>query len=177
MQTLSANHASDDCANLPHLGAAHAPVRIIPLADGFLDRVRAGLDDLDQPVERHLAQGGEPLRDCLRRAQPGEAILLASHTPFKVAGPYQEYGPVFVAATPQAPPALDRLPVTGGTPYLSESFVLRAYSPEQRIVDALVSSPHLAAAHLDRLFGRADVAFVLARFTAYGCYALRLARP
>jgi hypothetical protein len=172
MQTLTANHAINHST-----GATSAQVRIVPLAKDFLDRVRAGVDDLGQPVERHIAQGGEPLRDCLRRAAPREAILLASHTPFSIAGPYKEYGPVFVAATPQAPPALDRLPVAGSAPYLGESFVLRAYSPGQTIVDALVSSPQLAAAHLERLFGRDDVDFVLARFTAYGCYALRLERP
>jgi hypothetical protein len=78
------------------------PFRIVPLPAAYLARVRAGLDDLGQPVERHTAAGGEPLRDCLRRARPG--------------------------------------------------------------------------ANLDAFFGRDDVAFVLARFAAYGCHAPRMER-
>ena len=52
--------------------------------------------------------------------------------------------------------------------------MLRAYSAAERIVDARLSSPQAAAGDLDTMFARADVAFVLARFATYGCYALRL---
>jgi len=155
---------------------SHLPIRIVPLSDTFLARVRAGTDDQGQPVERHAAQGGEPLRDCLRRAVPGEAILLASYCPFTVAGPYKENGPVFVSAAPQATPRLDALPVGGEQPYLGASFVLRAYSADERIVDAALSTPSSAVRDLDAFLGRNDVAFVLARFAAYGCYALRIKR-
>ena len=152
------------------------PIRIVALSDTFLARVRAGTDDQGQPVERHIAQGGEPLRDCLRRAVPGEAILLASYCPFTVAGPYKEYGPVFVSASPQPAPRRDALPVDGEQPYLGASFVLRAYSREERIVDAVLTTASAAARDLDVFLARDDVAFVLARFAAYGCYALRVER-
>lgn len=152
------------------------PIRIAALSDTFLARVRAGADDQGQPVERHVAQGGEPLRDCLRRAVPGEAILLASYCPFTVAGPYKEYGPVFVSASPQPAPRRDALPVDGEQPYLGASFVLRAYSREERIVDAILTTASAAARDLDVFLARDDVAFVLARFAAYGCYALRVER-
>jgi hypothetical protein len=152
------------------------PIRIVPIRSAFLQRARDGIDDLGQPVERHLAAGGEPLRDALRRAVPGEAILLASHCPFTLAGPYREYGPVFVSAAGNGMPALDALPLDGDVPYLGAGFVLRAYSADERIVDACLSCPQAAAADLDAFFARADVAFVLARFTTYGCYALRLER-
>ncbi|WP_313165605.1 DUF1203 domain-containing protein [Massilia oculi] len=152
------------------------PIRIAPLSDTFLARVRAGADDQGQPVERHVAQGGEPLRDCLRRAVPGEAILLASYCPFTVAGPYKEYGPIFVSASPQPAPRRDALPVDGEQPYLGASFVLRAYSREERIVDATLTTASSASHDLDAFLAREDVAFVLARFAAYGCYALRVER-
>lgn len=152
------------------------PIRIVPLSDTFLARVRAGTDDQGQPVERHVAQGGEPLRDCLRRAVPGEAILLASYCPFTVAGPYKEHGPVFVSASPQIAPRLDALPVDGEQPYLGASFVLRAYSREERIVDATLTTASSASHDLDAFLARDDVAFVLVRFAAYGCYALRVER-
>jgi hypothetical protein len=152
------------------------PSRIIPLPSAFLERVRAGVDDLGQPVERHVAAGGEPLRDCLRRALPGEVILLASYCPFTVAGPYREYGPVFVSSAGGAAPIPDALPTQGEAPYLGASFVLRAYSPDERIVDACLSSPQAAATDLGGFFARSEVGFVLARFPTYGCYALRIER-
>lgn len=149
---------------------------IAPLPEAFLARARAGTDDLDQPVERHIAQGGEPLRDCLRRAEPGESILLASFCPFSVSGPFKEYGPVFLAADPQPLPSLNALPIEGDRPYLGASFVLRAYSKDERIVDARLSSPGSAVKDLQELWTHVDTEFVLARFTTYGCYALRISR-
>ena len=151
-------------------------LRIVPLPAAYLARVGGGRDDLDQPVERHIAKGGEPLRDSLRRASPGEAILLASYCPFTVAGPYREYGPVFVSAGAQDEPRLDVLPLAGAQPYLGEAFVLRAYSRDERIVDARMSSPQGAASELVAFFARNEVSFVLARFPTYGCYALRIER-
>ncbi len=136
------------------LSPALPSIRIAPLADAFLARIRAGIDDQGQPVERHVAQGGEPLRDCLRRDLPGEAILLGSYCPFTFAGPYREYGPVFVSASPQPTPRLDVLPVDGEQPYLGASFVLRAYSEDERIVDATLSSTASAARDLDAFLAR-----------------------
>src|SRR6266568_231186 len=74
-------------------------VTIAPIPHLFLNRVRSeGIDDLGQPVKTVLAQGGEPCRDVLRRARPGEELILASFTPFSKPGPYKEYGPIFVLA-------------------------------------------------------------------------------
>lgn len=163
----------------PHaffLPATLAPsLRITPLPPAFLARVRGGSDDQGQIVECHVARGGEPLRDCLRAALPGEPILLASYCPFTLAGPYREYGPIFVAAEEQGA-APGRLTLEDEQPYLGATFVLRAYSREERIVDACMSGLHRAAGDLARLFARADVAFVLVRYAAYGCYAAGRAR-
>lgn len=158
------------------VGIELAPkLRIAALPAAFLARVRAGLDDLGQPVERHIARGGERLRDVLRPARAGEAILLASYCPFTIAGPYKEYGPVFVAAA--APlPSVGYASPDDAQAYLGASFVLRAYSRDERIVDARLSGPDRAAADLADFFAHAEVAFVLARFAAYGCYALRIER-
>jgi len=157
------------------------PYRITPIRAGFVQRARAaGLDDLNQPVERHVAEGGEPCRDALRRARPGEALLLASYCPFEQAGPYREYGPVFLLADPSddAEPVqgLDHLPLAGEHPYLSPSFLLRAYSAAERILEGAVVAAAEAETHLQSLLSRAEVAFVLARFTGHGCYACRIER-
>lgn len=151
------------------------PYTIAAVRAGFLARARGeGIDDLGQPVEHHIAQGGEPCRDVFRRARPGEALILASYCPFAHAGPYREYGPVFILAadTDAAPPA--QLPVAGEPPYLGASFVLRAYSAQERIVGAVLTTPAEAHAHLRQLFEQHAPTFVLARFAAYGCYALRM---
>ncbi|SHH61857.1 DUF1203 domain-containing protein [Massilia sp. CF038] len=148
---------------------------IIPIRETFLAQVRSeGIDDLGQPVERLIAKGGEPCRDAFRRARPGEALILASYCPFDRVSPYREYGPVFVLAAPEAVPLPAGLPVEGEHPYLGASFVLRAYSDEERIVDAVLTTPDEANAQLERLLAQHAPAFVLARFPAYGCYALRI---
>jgi hypothetical protein len=150
-------------------------LHISPLRSDFLAKVREqGIDDLGQPVERLTAAGGEPCRDVFRRARAGEALILASYCPFERVGPYREYGPVFVLAEGDAavPPAV--LPVDGELPYLGASFVLRAYSADERIVDAVLTTPAEAGAQLEGLFARHKPAFVLARFPTYGCYALRI---
>lgn len=122
----------------------HTPT---PIRQAFLDRVRqAQRDDLGQPVRRLVASGGEPLRDVLRRARPGEEILLASYCPFKLAGPYREYGPVFVLAQPYEsaglPPGL-QAPGEGATDYwrVEAPLVVRAYSAQEDIVTAQLARP------------------------------------
>jgi hypothetical protein len=46
------------------------------------------------------ADGGSPLRCCLRRSTPGEQLYLIAYRPFEGPGPYAEVGPVFVHASP-----------------------------------------------------------------------------
>jgi hypothetical protein len=100
-----------------------------------------------------------------------------------VAGPYREFGPVFVLAHASDEAVdLGRLPVTAvatqpaGEPYLRQQFVLRAYSSDERILDAVMSSPGDAEERLERLFADPEVAFVHARFPLYGCFACRIER-
>ncbi len=154
------------------------PYAIVPLHAAFLASARdKGLDDLAQPVERHIASGGEPCRDVLRRATPGEAILLASYSPFELAGPYKEYGPVFVmadAAPPTPPP--DSLAALARSGYLGEQFVLRAYCAAERIVNGVVVMREQAENTLQEMLRDPCVQFVLVRFAGYGCYACRIER-
>jgi hypothetical protein len=49
---------------------------------------------------RFPAEGWEPLRCCLTVAPAAEVILLISYSPFTVASPWAETGPVFVHAEP-----------------------------------------------------------------------------
>lgn len=156
------------------------PFHVAPIREDFLKKVReTGLDDQGQPVQKMIAEGGEPCRDVLRRANPGEALILASYCPFEQVGPYREYGPVFVLAEASNEPVdYSLLPMPQGqeTDYFQADFVLRAYGHQEQIVDATLSSADQAEGTLQRFFASDEVDFVLARFAAYGCYALRMER-
>lgn len=154
-------------------------VTIASIPDDFLHRVRSeGLDDLGQPVKRVVAQGGEPCRDVLRRAVAGEELILASFTPFSKAGPYKEYGPIFVLARGGDDPVRrDALPRAGGPEdYLREQFVVRAYSAAQEIRDAALVKASDLTTTVERFFGSEETAFLHVRFPTYGCFALRIDR-
>jgi hypothetical protein len=157
------------------LEPAVAAIHIPPLSNDFLRRVRTeGIDDQGQPVRRLTAEGGEPCRDVLRRAVAGEELILASHSPFALSGPYREFGPVFVLASDSSEaPARDRLPLHG---YLRDYFVIRAYSANEEILDAVLTTPSIAAATVDEFLQNPETAFLHVRFPTYGCFALRIDR-
>ena len=147
----------------------------------FVERARtAGLDDQGQQVKRLVAAGGEPCRDVFRRARPGEELILASYCPFERAGPYREFGPVFILAN-EAGDKRDStaLPVgaaPGSPPYLRETFVLRAYNEAEEIARATIVTPGSADREIAEMFSAERVSFIHARFPTYGCYALRIDR-
>lgn len=151
-------------------------INIAPVPAEFLDRARIeGIDALGQPVRRLTAEGGEPCRDVLRRAEAGEELILASFSPFHEVGPYREFGPVFILANASREEApRETLPVAQG--YLRERFVLRAYSAAEEILDAAMVTPVDAEETLEGFLARPDVAFVHARFPVYGCFACRIDR-
>lgn len=153
-------------------------VTVAPLRADFLERARTlGVDDLGQPVKRLRAEGGEPCRDVLRRALPGEELILASYSPFAKPGPYHEYGPVYILANPSDEPvSRDAFPRAGGQNYLRDAFVIRAYNENEEIVDAEMSSPAKAEQTIERLLARDDAAFLHVRFPVYGCFAFRIDR-
>lgn len=155
------------------------PVSVAAMPEPFLWRVRhKDLDDLGQSVRRVVANGGEPCRDVLRRARPGERLILASFTPFTEPGPYKEYGPVFVLAEPGEETVCRTLLPRAGRPedYLREHFVVRAYSATQEIIDAAYVDAPSFGQTVDGFFNRAGAAFLHVRFPAYGCFALRIDR-
>lgn len=154
------------------------PITIPALRDSFLDRARThDLDDLHQPVRRSRAKGGEPCRDVLRRARPGEELILASFSPFTLTGPYKEYGPIFILANPSDEDVRrDVLPLDGADRYLRDQFVIRAYSNREEIVDAALVTPSTASDAIERFLSREDVAFLHVRFPTYGCFAMRIDR-
>lgn len=151
-------------------------IGIPPIPEDFLNRVRVeGIDALGQPVKRVRAAGGEPCRDVLRRARPGEELILASFSPFQRVGPYREYGPVFVLADATGERVeRDVLPMRGDDAYLREQFVVRAYSDAEEILDAALVTRATAAETVSAFLARPTTAFLHLRFPTYGCFALRI---
>src|SRR4051812_21969444 len=140
-----------------------------PIREEFLQRVRnEGRDDLNQPVRRMIAKGGEPCRDAMRRAVAGEEVILASYSPFTVEGPYREFGPIFVFANETERAASDG--------YLQERFVVRAYSANEEILDAALVTASNAQETVDAFLARDEVKFLHVRFPTYGCFACRIDR-
>ncbi|HEU5110568.1 MAG TPA: DUF1203 domain-containing protein [Micromonosporaceae bacterium] len=125
-------------------------VEAIPRAR--LDLMRdGGVDDAGDRLRPHAStRGGEPLRCCLRYAEPGEELALLAYRPEGTGGAYREVGPVFVHASPCAGPA------DGGaypSAFRDRRQVLRAYDRDGRIADALHS-----------------------RNVLYGCYSFAIRR-
>lgn len=148
---------------------------IVALPSEVAERWRlAAVDEYGNALDPIVADkpAAFPCRHCLRDAEPGEAMLLASHSPFALPGPYREVGPVFVHAASCPRWRGDAIP-----PQLRRRLLaLRGYDRGQRIVDAVVVEGAAMDEELARILGRDDVDFVHVRFARTGCFACRIDR-
>jgi hypothetical protein len=149
--------------------------RIHPIPTELLEQVRRSRIDVSgSPVELVTAEGGEPLRCCLRDAEASEQILLFGYEPPLPASPYREIGPVFAHVQPCAEP-YD--PACYPRDWRSRPQVLRAYDrrgwihPATRTHDG--SDPRKAIAEV---LAESEVEQVHSRNIAYGCYMFRATR-
>ena len=153
-----------------------ATFQITPIDPDFLARVRASdVDVSGNQVEHLTAEGGEPLRCCLRDAEPGEQVILFGYAPAIPAGPYREIGPVFAHATDCGGYVeVDAYP----TRWRGRPQVLRAYDsrgwihPSTRVHDG--TNPEAVIADLLAI---PDVVQLHSRNVAYGCYMFTVTRP
>jgi hypothetical protein len=153
---------------------------VAPLRPSFLQQLRqTGRDDQQQQVVRQPAHGGEPLRDLLRRARPGEDIMLASYCPFVRSGPFREFGPIYLSASggPAEPEFVFNRRLDPDEDYFQERLTLRAYDRSGAIAAAEIVDFAAAPAHVEAFLGRPNIDFVDARFPVYGCFAARFIRP
>lgn len=149
--------------------------RIAGLPAEVLTHVRAGgLDASGNPPVRRVAEGGEPVRCCLRDALPGEALLLFGYEPPLPLSPYREVGAVFAHADECAhPPAATSYPAD----WRPRAQVLRAYDsrgwihPATRVHDG--TDPEAA---LDAVLAEPGVVQVHSRNVAYGCWMFTATR-
>ncbi|MEU2762390.1 MULTISPECIES: DUF1203 domain-containing protein [unclassified Streptomyces] len=158
-----------------------------PIAPETLDELRAA-DDAGRPcLPFTVADGGDPLRCCLRGSEPGELIALVSYAPLRrwaaatgaSPGAYDEQGPVFIHAEACAGPDPER----EGYPF-SRPGALRAvrrYDARGLIVGGrLLEIPAEAEkgfdAALDEAFADPEVALAHVRAVEHGCFLFEVRR-
>jgi hypothetical protein len=123
---------------------------------------------------RLVAEGGEPLRCCLRNAHPGEELILFNYEPPMTASPYRELGAVLAhAAGCEGAGEVDSYPAD----WHGKPQILRAYDERGWIHDASAihdgSDPEGAIA---KIFTQPDVVEVHSRNVVYGCFMFRITR-
>ncbi|MFJ2777538.1 DUF1203 domain-containing protein [Kitasatospora sp. NPDC087315] len=144
-----------------------------PIDPAVLAALRERDDAGRPPVPAGNEDGGAPLRCCLTRARPGEAILLTGYAPLRRwaaetgadPGPYDETGPVFVHAGP-CPGAGDAWPAG----FHGGERVLRAYDRRGHILRGVPVTPDTAEAAATELLADPEVAVVHVRALHFGCF-------
>jgi len=150
--------------------------RVEALSPDRLEAVRyAGTDDGGNPVfPARAAQGGEPLRCCLKIAKPGEQILLIAYRPFDKPSPYAETGPVFVHVESCAGyRSHDLYP----DEFRGREQIFRTYDAGGNILGGhLAGSTEDVEVVIERLFADRKVEYIHTRNVVFGCYMLELRR-
>jgi hypothetical protein len=142
-----------------------------------LDVVRAtGADGHGNQLVPFAATGqGEPLRCCLRYAEPGEDIALISYAPFEHASVWREVGPVYIHAG-----RCEGYMPTGRLPeqLASGPRVLRTYRADDTMNyehNTVVTDEADLEPIIERLLGKPDVATVHVRTLAPQCFLYAVA--
>lgn len=150
--------------------------RIREIPADVVQRVRdTGVDVSGNPVRRVIADGGEPLRCCLRDARAGEPMLLFGYEPPLpgVGSPYREIGAVYTHAERCAGPDRD-------APYPTEWYgraqVVRAYDSRGWITRATVHDGTQPERAIASLLADPAAVIVQSRNVAYGCYMFTAVR-
>ena len=136
---------------------------------------RTGIDDGGNCVSPpRTAEGGEPLRCCLRIAKPGEPMLLIAYRPFSRSSPYAETGPVFIhAGSCGGYPWPDRYP----DEFRGRQQVFRCYDAAGNIIGGHFAEPaENAEAVIQALFADRNVEYIHTRNIIFGCYMLEVRR-
>lgn len=155
------------------------------IAPDVLDQLRKTDDAGRQPRRIVEDEGGNPLRCCLRRSRPGEALLLAAYAPLRRwaletgadPGAYEEVGPVFVHAEQCEGPAPGYPAAMGGPRRVFRSYRADGSILNGHLVEAHQSADPVAASILlDVLLEDPEVAVVHVRAVEFGCFMFEVRR-
>ncbi|MFG2605806.1 DUF1203 domain-containing protein [Streptomyces sp. NPDC048514] len=150
-----------------------------PITAEVLEELRDADDAGRPPLPFADAEGGAPLRCCLRRSTPGEWIALVSYAPLRrwaagtgaEPGAYDEQGPVFVHAAECPGPDGAALPFTGA------HRTVRRYSADGHILGGrLVEDEAGFEPAFAEAFADPEVALLHVRAVEYGCFLYEVRR-
>jgi len=156
------------------------------IARGVLAELRVSDDAGNAPVLLTDADGGAPLRCCLRRIRPGEQVALVSYAPLRrwaretgaKPGPYDEVGPVFIHPRECSGPDGSGYPGS----FATSARVLRAYNAGGRILGGRLvdadpdGSPVPVESALAEMFADPAVALIHGRALEFGCFTFEVRR-
>jgi hypothetical protein len=116
---------------------------------------------------------GFPCRIGLRDARVGERLILLQYVSHDVPGPYRSAYAIYVseegepaaACVDALPDYLDRRPLS-----------LRGFDEDGMVVIAVLSPAGEGDMAIRLLFADTRIAYILAHFAAYGCFAARIER-
>lgn len=139
-----------------------------PIPTDVLDLVRSsGVGEGATPLVSVCADGGEPLRCCLRDARAGEDIMLFGYAPPLPPSPYRETGAVYAHRSEcRGPAQVDAYPED----WRDRPQLLRAYDRRGWIHDA--SRTHDGrdpAGEITRVLAEPGVVEVHSRNIVHGC--------
>lgn len=132
---------------------------------------QGGLDAYGNSPERAISKGsGTPCRRCLCNVPEGKPYLLVAHRPFAGTGSYAETGPIFLCA--DACRAQTDLPPVLTT---SPSYLIKAYSPDERIIygTGKIVAQAQVHTHVETLLAQTGTAFVDIRSASNNCWLMR----
>jgi len=125
-------------------------------------------------ARRQLADGPQPCRRCLRNAEVGDPLVLASYDPFTRRSPYAGEGPVFVHANGCEP--FEPVPGAVSEQVSGRVLSVRAYDEDALMTDASVIKGEQFDERASALLADADVSFLHVHFAGPGCFAFRVDR-
>jgi hypothetical protein len=119
------------------------------------------------------ADRGFPCRITLDDAPAGERLILLNYVSHDAASPYRTAYAIYVSESGIEPaPFVDSLP-----PYLANrALSLRAFGADDYVTSARLVPDGEADAAIRSLFADPNVAYIMAHFAAYGCFAARIER-
>ena len=136
----------------------------------------AGEVDAAAATARHkVADGPLPCRRCLRNADVGDPLVLASYDPFTSRSPYAGEGPVFVHADGCEP--FEPVPDAVSEQVAGRVLSVRAYDDDAMMTEATVIKGEELRDRASALLADADVSFLHVHFAGPGCFAFRVDRP
>lgn len=144
------------------------------LPEDLLARTRStGRDASGNNVVFLDAEGGEPLRCCLRDARAGERLMLFGYEPQLPPSPYREVGAVFAHHSPCPGP-------DGASSYPREwrgrTQVLRAYDQRGWIRAATLHDGSQPDGVIAEMLSDPEVAQLHSRNVTYGCFMFAVTR-